>query len=150
MKTTQHFDILIHAPRERVWNTMLHPDTYREWTAAFCEGSYFEGSWDAGATIRFLSPEGGGMVSEIAEHRPAEFVSIRHLGVIQDGVEDTSSDAIKAWAPCYENYRFTDEAGGTRLQVDSDVFGGYEAFMAETWPRALKRLKDLCETPAHP
>jgi hypothetical protein len=85
------------------------------------------------------------MVAEIAEHRPGEFVSIRHLGVIQDGVEDTTSEAIKAWAPCYENYTFIDEGGGTRLKVDSDVFGDYEAFMAETWPRALARLKAVCE-----
>jgi hypothetical protein len=25
------------------------------------------------------------------------------------------------------------------------VFGDYEAFMAETWPRALAQLKALCE-----
>lgn len=145
MKTTQHFDILIHAPREQVWTTMLQSPGYERWTAEFCEGSRFEGSWDAGATIRFLGPNGEGMVSEIAEHRPAEFVSIRHRGFIQNGVEDTTSEAVRAWAPCFENYRFTDEAGGTRVQVDSDVFGGYDDFMAEAWPRALKRLKQLCE-----
>lgn len=145
---TQHFDVFINAPRQHVWTTMLQPASYEQWTAAFCEGSRFEGSWDQGSKIRFLGPEGpegGGMVAEIAEHRPGEFVSIRHLGVIQDGVEDTTSEAIKAWAPCYENYTFIDEAGGTRLKVDSDVFGDHEAFMAETWPRALARLKAVCE-----
>lgn len=142
---TQHFDILIHAPRQHVWTTMLQPASYEQWTSAFCEGSRYEGSWDQGSSIRFLGPDGGGMVAEIAESRPAEFVSIRHLGFIQNGVEDTTSEAIRAWAPCYENYTFLDEAGGTRLKVDSDVFGDYEAFMAETWPRALLQLKTLCE-----
>jgi hypothetical protein len=28
---------------------MLEPDTYRKWTEAFTEGSYYEGSWDKGA-----------------------------------------------------------------------------------------------------
>ena len=142
---TQHFDIFINAPRRHVWTTMLQPASYEKWTSAFCEGSRFEGSWDQGSRIRFVDPKGAGMVAEIAEHRPAEFVSIRHLGFIQDGVEDTTSDAIKAWAPCYEKYTFADETGGTRLKVDSDVFGDYEAFMAETWPRALAQLKDICE-----
>lgn len=143
--TTQHFDIFIRAPRTAVWRTMLQAPTYDQWTAAFCEGSHYKGSWDAGQTIRFFDPAGNGMVATIAEHRPAEFVSIRHLGFIANGVEDTTSEAIRAWAPCHENYTFTDEGDGTRVRVDADVFGGYEAFMAETWPKALLRLKALCE-----
>ena len=142
---TQHFDILIHAPRQAVWRTMLHTPTYEQWTSAFCEGSRYEGSWDAGQRIRFLTPTGEGMVAEIAEHRPGEFVSIRHLGEIRDGAEDTTSDKVRAWAPAYENYRFSDEDGGTRVQVEADVFGSYETYMAETWPQALARLKALCE-----
>ncbi len=36
---TLHFSTRIHAPRERVWQLMLAPDSYREWPTAFCEGS---------------------------------------------------------------------------------------------------------------
>ncbi len=59
----QHFDILIQAPRQRVWSTMLESPTYEQWTSAFCEGSHYKGSWDEGATIRFFDPAGNGMVS---------------------------------------------------------------------------------------
>lgn len=145
---TLHFDILIHAPREHVWRNTLFSPSYERWTAAFCEGSRYEGSWDAGSTIRFCAPSGDGMLAEIAEHRPAEFVSIRHLGMFTNGVEDTTSEAARAWAPCFENYTFTDEAGGTRVRVDVDVFGTYEDWMTQTWPPALQSLKALCETPA--
>lgn len=143
--TTQHFETTIQAPRAHVWATMLQSPTYEQWTSAFCEGSRFEGSWDAGQTIRFFGPDGKGMVSEIAEHRPAEWVSIRHLGFIEDGRDDTTSDAVRAWAPCFENYSFADEGGGTRLRVDLDTFGGYEDMMARLWPLALDKLKKLCE-----
>ena len=143
--TTQHFDIFIHAPPETVWRSMLFSPNYERWTSAFCEGSRFEGSWKAGDAIRFLDPGGNGMVSEIAEHRPAEFVSIRHLGFIENGREDMTSDAVRAWAPCFENYTFTDEGGGTRLRIDLDAFGGYEDMMARLWPPALDKLKRLCE-----
>ena len=52
---------------------------------------------------------------------------------------------MRAWAPCHENYHFIAEAGGTRVRVAADVFGNHEAYMAETWPRALALLKTLCE-----
>lgn len=144
---TQHHDILIHAPREHVWRSTLFSPSYERWTATFCEGSRYEGSWEAGTPIRFCGPNGDGMVSEIAEHRPGEFVSIRHLGMVNDGVEDTTSEAVRAWAPCFENYTFTDEAGGTRVRVEVDVFGTYEDWMNEVWPKALLALKSVCETP---
>lgn len=140
-----HFHITINAPRHIVWNVMLAPDTYRDWTTAFCEGSYYEGSWEQGSRIRFLSPDGDGMSAEIAESRPHEFISIRHLGYINKGVEDTTSDAIRQWAPAFENYRFTDNGNGTNLQVEQDVTAEFEAYMKEAWPRALQRLKALCE-----
>ena len=69
MKTVRH-SITIRAPREAVWDAMLGPETYRAWTAPFCEGSYYEGSWNTGDRIRFLGPGGaGGMTSVIAESR---------------------------------------------------------------------------------
>lgn len=144
---TLHFDTWIQAPREHVWRTTLFSPDYERWTATFCEGSRYEGSWAAGTTIRFCGPNGDGMLAEIAEHRPAEFVSIRHLGMVHNGVEDTTSEAVRAWAPCFENYTFSDEAGGTRLHVDVDVFGPHEDWMNQTWPQALLALKTLCETP---
>lgn len=145
--TTLHFDIFIHAPARQVWATMLQSPTYERWTAAFCEGSRFEGSWDEGQTMRFLGPDGLGMVAEIAANRPGEFVSIRHLGMIKVGVENATSDAAGACAPSYENYTFTAETGGTRLRVDCDDCGAGADWMAQTWPKALLALKTICETP---
>jgi uncharacterized protein YndB with AHSA1/START domain len=149
MTTLQHLRFTTHiaAPVARVWDTMLELDTYRDWTSAFCEDSTFEGAWDQGARIRFLAPSGDGMVAEIAENRRHAFVSIRHLGVIANGVEDTTSEAVQAWAPACENYRFTPEAGGTRLDIEQDIVAEYAAMMDEMWPRALARLKALCESP---
>lgn len=149
MKKTLHFSTRIQAPRERVWQLMLEPESYREWTAAFAEGSRYEGSWEPGARIRFLAPTGEGMVAEIAENRRGDFVSIRHLGEIrQDGSVDLASPQVRAWAPAYENYRFLDAGNGaTELQVEMDTMPPYEQFMLEAWPRALERLKALCERP---
>ena len=145
MTKTLTFEIVIRAPRARVWATMLDPVTYKAWTSAFCEGSYFVGSWDEGAKIQFLSPSGDGMTAVIAENRLHEFVSIRHLGVIEKGVEDTSSEKVRAWAPAYENYRFSDLPEGCRLTVTVDTVAEYEQYMRDTFPKALALLKELAE-----
>lgn len=143
-----HFSVVIAAPPAKVWSTMLEQESYREWTRAFCEGSYYEGSWERGARIRFLAPGGEGMVAEIAECRPHEYVSIRHLGVLANGVEDTTSETVRAWAPAYENYTLEPVPEGTRLVIDQDVTAEYEAMMGEMWPKALARLKGMCEPEA--
>lgn len=143
-----HFSTTIAAAPNVVWDTMLAPDTYSDWTSAFMAGSHYEGSWEKGAKIRFLAPDGSGMVAEIAENRRNEYMSIRHLGVVNNGVEDLASDAVKSWAPAYENYRLSVVDGGTSLEVDMEVLPDHVAMMSEIWPKALARLKDLCETPA--
>ncbi len=52
----QHFSIVIKAPKEKVWNTMLEDDTYRKWTEPFAPGSYYKGDWSKGSKILFLAP----------------------------------------------------------------------------------------------
>ena len=139
------FVTTIAAPPATVHALMIDPDSYRLWTSAFTEGSYYEGSWQAGERIRFLCPSGDGMIAEIAEHRPGRFSSIRHLGFIARGVEDTESEAVRAWAPAYENYTFTAIDAGTELVIDQDVAPEYERYMSEAWPKALAKLKSICE-----
>lgn len=139
------FSTTIEAPPAKVWETMLGDEGYRHWTSVFAEGSHFEGSWEAGSRIRFLAPSGEGMVSEIAESKPHQFLSIRHLGMVKNGVEDTESEEIRGWAPAYENYTFEAVPEGTRLVVDQDVAADWEQHLKDTWPKALALLKQLCE-----
>ena len=104
-----HFSTFINAPRQRVWRTMLDDASYREWTRVFNEGSYYVGSWEQGSEIRFIGPdretgEEGGMYSRVKENRQYEFISIEHLGIIKNGVVDTTSEEVKKWTPAFENY----------------------------------------------
>jgi uncharacterized protein YndB with AHSA1/START domain len=145
MKNTLTFTTTIRSPRQHVWETMFSPDGYRTWTAPFMEGSYYSGSWEQGQKIQFLSPGGEGMTAEIAESRPHQFLSIRHLGEVRDGVEDTTSDKVRAWAPAYENYALAEADGGTALTVSVDTLAEYEQYMQDTFPKALAALKALCE-----
>ncbi len=143
MKTLS-FEVIVRAPRALVWETMLGAETYKAWASAFCEGTYYVGSWAEGAKIQFLAPSGDGMTSVIAENKPSEFVSIRHLGMIENGVEDTTSEKVRAWAPAYETYRLLDDPAGCKLVVTLDTAPEWEQYMLDTFPKALELLKSLC------
>lgn len=143
--TKINFSIVINAPVELVWQRMFDDKGYRNWTSAFCEGSYYAGKWQQGEPMRFLSPSGDGMVSEIAELEPLKFVSIKHLGFIVDGKDDFSSEQVTSWAPAFENYRFQQVAGGTELLIEQEIAPEYAQYMTDSWPKALQKLKTLCE-----
>lgn len=145
-----NFSIVINSPKEKVWNTMLEDATYRQWTRAFNEGSYYKGDWSKGSKMLFLGPDPntgkkGGMVSRIKENRLHEYISIEHLGIVHDGIEDTTSDAVKPWAGSLENYTFKEADGKTELLVDIDINDEYKEIFNDMWPRALQKLKELAE-----
>ena len=139
------FTQTIDAPAELVWRTMLDDETYRIWTRPFQEGSYAVTDWKPGSKALFLAPDGSGLVSRIAEHRPNEFLSLEHLGLVKDGVEDTESDEVKQWAGARENYTIREQAGGALLTVEMDSSDDHRKYFDETWPKALAALKDLAE-----
>ena len=148
MKRLQ-FSIDINAPKEKVWNTMLNQDTYRVWADVFMPGSHYLGNWNTGSKILFVAPDTSGnvagMVSRIKENRQYAYVSIEHLGFVQDGKEDTSSEAVKAWAGSLENYTFTESNGTTNVFVELDTAEEHAEMFGEIWPKALEELKKLAE-----
>ncbi len=143
---TLHHSIVIAAPRQRVHQIMLQAPTYEQWTSVFDPTSTFEGDWSEGSTMKFLSKEATtgevqGMVATIAEHRPAEFVSIAHHGMI-------TGDQVVSWGEAggLENYTYTDVPEGTRVDVEmTNVPEEYLEMFNEQWPRALLRLKEVVE-----
>jgi len=144
-----HFSISINAPKEKVWNTMLGEESYREWTSAFMPGSYFTGNWDKGSKIHFIAADESGntsgMVSRIKDNRKYEHISIEHLGFVENGTEDTTSEAVKSWAGALENYTFKESNGKTDVLVDMDTSEEFMDMFYETWPKALLKLKKLSE-----
>lgn len=139
------FSTSINASPEKVWNILWTDATYRKWTAAFMEGSYAVTDWKEGSKVLFLDGKGMGMVSRIAVNRPNEYMSIEHLGEVKDGVEDTTSDRVKAWAGAHENYTLKKINDQTELTIDMDITEEYKEMFAQIWPKALANVKQLSE-----
>jgi uncharacterized protein YndB with AHSA1/START domain len=139
------FSTSINAPKDLVWRTMLEDETYRQWTSAFHEGSYAVTDWKPGSKALFLAPDGSGMVSRVADHRPNEHLSLEHLGIVRNGVEDTTSTDVLRWAGAREDYTLREDAGRVVLTVEMDTTEEQRQAFEGMWPQALAALKELSE-----
>ncbi|NJO88413.1 MAG: hypothetical protein HC831_05185 [Chloroflexia bacterium] len=143
------FKTTIHAKVEKVFQIMFHETTYKEWTAVFNPTSHFKGSWEKGAKMLFLGTDQngkqGGMVSRIKEFIPNQFVSIEHLGILEGDKEITSGEQVENWAGMHENYSFSETDGQTQVSVEMDMNEDFKNYFNETWPKALNKLKEICE-----
>lgn len=141
------FSVGIDAPVHHVWDFMLELDTYREWTSAFHEGSTYEGSWNEGEKIRFLGPSqdgtASGLFGVIVENRPRQFVSVRYLGDIRQGVERPEGPAVGL----HESYSFSESGGVTTLVVELEVPDEWADEMRGMWSEAVITIKRLAERP---
>lgn len=146
------FKTVINAPAYHVYEMMLglkDKSSYEHWTSVFNPTSTYEGSWEKGNKIRFVGVDEngkkGGMASEIAEHQPAQFISIRHYGFLDGDTEITSGEQVEKWAGGHENYSFQENMGLTTLLVEMDTIEDYLEYFNNTYPAALEKLKEICE-----
>ncbi len=147
------FKIDINAPVAKVYSTMLGLDdkaTYEAWTAEFNPTSSYEGSWEKGSKIYFIgideNDKKGGMVSEIAENIPHQFVSIRHYGILDGDTEITEGEEVEKWIGGRENYTFEENNGITTVTVEMDTTNDYVDYFNEAYPKALSKLKSVIES----
>ncbi len=151
MKKLQ-FKVSIHATVTKVYDFMLGTNsksTYEQWTSLFNPTSTYEGSWDKGSKILFVGVdekgEKGGMVSRIVDNIPKRFVSIQHYGLLKANKEITEGSEVEKWANGLENYTFEENSGTTTVTVDLDTTEEFLDYMNESYPKALDKLKEICE-----
>jgi uncharacterized protein YndB with AHSA1/START domain len=149
------FEVEINASIEKVWEKMLGDEGYRVWTAEFNPGGSWykkehEGEFVTGENVDFLGPDQngnlGGMISKVYEVKKPEFISFQHLGYNMNGVRDTTSEAMQALFPSFENYTFEKlDDNKTKVHVDMDSDPKYTEMFNGMWPKALNKLKEICE-----
>lgn len=146
----------INASAQKVYESMLglkEKSSYEHWTAAFNPTSSYEGSWEKGSKIYFVgcdeNGKKGGMVSEIVEHKPCLFVSIRHYGFLDGDQEIIAGEVVEKWAGGHENYTYSEYNGITTVTVDMDAVEDYLDYFNNTYPLALDNLKEICEKKVH-
>lgn len=86
------------------------------------------------------------MVSRIVENIPNQFVSIQHYGLVNAGKEITEGPAVEKWANGFENYSFEAKNETVSLTIDIDTIEDFIGYMNDAYPKALKKLKEICES----
>jgi uncharacterized protein YndB with AHSA1/START domain len=147
--THLHYEITIDAPAQKVYDTMLKQDTYRKWTSAFNPTSHYEGDWKKGSDMKFIGTDDkgeiGGMISHVLENKPAEYISVEHRGIVKGKETLTSGKEVDDWKGAQENYSFIPQGNKTLLCVDMDSNEEMKSYFETTWPKALDKLKEICE-----
>jgi len=149
------FKVSINAPVSRVYDVMLGKETFKQWTSVFNPSSDFEssnsdveGSWQKGSKILFVGVSNDGkregMVGWVRENIRNNFVSIEYAGIVDGDLEIIEGPVAEAWQG-FENYTFADHNGGTTVTVDIDVNDDMIDYFTDTYPKALEKLKAICE-----
>lgn len=139
---------VFEARPEVLWEIIVDPDFYRFWTRGFNPGSDFEGGWDQGDKICFFAQEGdglrSGMVSEIEVSNWPECISVKHLGLLLNGVEDYDSPVTKKWTPAYENYDFVRlDQRRTAFVVEQDLPEEEADYFKAAWEKSFDLIQEL-------
>lgn len=149
-KVQLHFEILIKNTPKEVYRIMLEKPTYEEWTDVFSPGSTFIGNWEEGSKILFVAQceEGNqnGMVSKVFKNEENKHVDIEHLGVLKEGVEILDGKEVEMWKGAHEKYTFQQKGSDTLLLIDLDSTMEFDEYFTEAWPKALDKLKEICES----
>jgi uncharacterized protein YndB with AHSA1/START domain len=140
------YKVVISAPAKKVWDTMLNQDTYRQWVAKSWPSSFYEGKWAKGEKIKFIGPDGAGMLAEIVEYKQYETVLARHIAVLlKGGVEDRIGKEVKGLIGSTEQYKFAERDGKTTVTVNIETTSEWKEMFDDGWPTALNELKRISE-----
>lgn len=142
MKEMQ-FSTEIHAPKEKVWETLWQDETFRQWASIIDPGTYMVGELKEGSEVQFISAENGYGVTSLVEKVVAnDFLLLRHHADTQDSGERERADE---WSGGTESYRLAEKDDTTTLTVAFDVPPELEEYFTVNYPKALEQVKILAE-----
>ncbi len=140
----QHFEIDIHASKERVWDVLWNDKTLKLWAGIVDPGTHMVGELSEGHTVEFISGGGYGVTSLVVKLVPNEYVLMHHSQDTQDGGKNNRGDQ---WTGGKESYTVTENDGLTTLLLNLDVPDELDGVMSSVYPKALDKIKELSETP---
>lgn len=137
---TLEYKIEINASPEKVWTVLWDDISYRQWTSAFTEGSFYIGTWEEDSMMKFFDPNNNGMYSRVLKNNPNKEMTFLHLGEIYDGVE-----VPQDWGDATESYILQETEEGTKLTAKINTSEEFRGFFEDKFPNALQNVKNLAE-----
>lgn len=134
------FKTQINATPEKVWDVLFTQDSYRKWSSAMNEGTYFEGNWEEGTIMKFLDPKNNGMYNLIEKIIPNKTLKMKHLGWILEG-ELSPQD----WEESTVTYHLENNEDGTLLTAEVISLDEFVDFFNSKYPKNFELIKKLAE-----
>lgn len=143
---TFNYEIIINAPRQKVWDLLWDQETYAQWTKFFSEGSQFKTDWKVDGETYFLDKNGDGMISTIKSLIEPEEIIFSHLGLVKNGVVDSTTVNKLEWSGAEEKYflRSINE-NTTELRAITHGSNEMQEMMDNGFNRGFEILKNLAE-----
>lgn len=141
-KITKSIDI--NASPEKVWHVLTDPETYTEWASIFSPDgkSYAKSDWQKGSEVAFTDGAGEGIHGTVIESVPGEVIAFKYDAEI---AKDGTLNYETVMKDGEERYMLTENNGGTRLDISSDMTEEMLDMMSGSWDNALQRVKELAE-----
>ena len=141
------YDININAPKKRVWETMLDDKKYKIWVKAFSENSEFIGKWEEGAEVKFFDPNMGGSIAQLDVFNPHDQIVANHIATLtKENIRETTGPITEKWIGTKETYRFVENNGSTRIEIEMETHEDFVDMFNKCWPQALENIKHLTES----
>lgn len=134
------FKIQITAPAEKVWEVLFTQDSERNWASALNEGTYFEGNWEEGSTMRFLDQDNNGMYNLVTRNYPGKELAMKHLGWILNGELSPQN-----WEDSTVTYILQPSENGTLLCAEVNSLDEFVDFFNSKYPQNFEKIKELSE-----
>lgn len=137
------FSIDIHAPKDKVWQTLWQDETLRQWASIIDPETYMVGQLEEGSEVQFISAHGGYGVTSLVEKLVVnEYLLLRHQADTQNEGQD---ERDKQWTGGTETYTLVDNNGLTTLTIAFGVPPELETYFKDTYPKAMVKIKQLAE-----
>ncbi len=141
-----NYSIKINATKEHIWETMIAPETYKQWVKPFSPESQYKGEWKQGGDIIFFDPNLGGTKAKLKIVNPYEHILAEHTALVNKQMEEnTEGDIAEKWIGTIEEYKFEEDEDGVKLNINVKTDEAFKPMYDEGWPEALKLLKGLSE-----
>ena len=143
---TFNYEIIISAPIQKVWDLLWSPETYPEWTQFFMAGSQFKSDWLVDGTTYFLDARENGMISTIKSLNEPTEVIFSHLGMVKNGVVDTTTVNTLEWSGAEEKYFLREiDSNTTELRAEVHSTRDMESMMDKGFNQGFEVLRKLAE-----
>jgi uncharacterized protein YndB with AHSA1/START domain len=147
VKKMLRFQVEINAPADKVYQRLIDDQGYREWTAVFNPTSHFIGTWEKDSEMLFIGHDDHGvvhgMVSKILENIPGKTIIMEHLRAYR--TEEHPAVDLDPWSGFVEGYHLSEKELSTIFMVETDTTPEFVDEFLVLWPKALKKLKEICE-----